>query len=235
MNKLLVLISLFLSSFFLFSFSVSAATANIDISEDTYNLINDTFFTVKEEVEEYAKNNNFNTYFITYSSNSYNVLFYNNTNNSNFICSLSSDLSCVFYKAFTTGSYRENSGLVVGGTTSSLIINSSSYKNYLYSNIGLKIIDSSTSLLNLNYNGRTYEFVGGDTIYSIYDIYIDINNSSVDELHKEELNILSNFYNTVIDKLDYISEVFASNYIYLSILVIFLLIFVFELIFRRFL
>lgn len=233
MNKLLVLISLFLSSFFLFSFSVSAATSNIDISEDTYNLINDTFFTVKEEVEEYAKNNNFNTYFITYSSNSYNVLFYNNTNNSNFICSLSSDLSCVFYKAFTTGSYRENSGLVVGGTTSSLIINSSSYKNYLYSNIGLKIIDSSTSLLNLNYNGRTYEFVGGDTIYSIYDIYESI--TLEENPHQEEFNILSNFYNTVIDKLEYISEVFVSNYIYLSILVIFLLIFVFELIFRRFL
>lgn len=233
MNKLLVVISLFISSFFLFSLNVNAATSNIDISEDTYNLINDTFFTFKEQVEEYAKNNNFNTFFIIYESNNYNAYFYNNTNNYNFTCSLSSDLSCVFYKSFSTGSYREDSDFKVGGTTGSLIINSSSYNKYLYSNVNLSIIDTSTSMLTLNYNGRSYEFTAGDKIFSIYDIYESI--TLEENPHQEELNILSNFYNTVIDKLEYISEVFVSNYIYLSILVIFLLIFVFELIFRRFL
>ena len=235
MNKLLMLISLFLSSFFLFSFNAKAATVSVSITEDTYNLINDTFFTFKEQVEEYALNNDYDTFFIVYDTIRYEAYFYKNIDNYDFSCDLSSNtLNCYFNLSFKIGSYIENSDFYTTGS-GILSINTYTFKKYLYSNIDLKIKDTATSSLTLKYSGQIYEFNAGDKFYSIYDIYKDINNLPEENPHKEELNFLSNFYNTVINKLQYISELFLSNYIYLSILVIFLLIFIFELIFRRFL
>ena len=64
-------------------------------------------------------------------------------------------------------------------------------------------------------------------------IYLKV--SEISDPHKEEKEVLESFYSLCIEKLKYLAEVFVSNYIYLAIIVIFIIIFIFKLINRRFL
>lgn len=64
---------------------------------------------------------------------------------------------------------------------------------------------------------------------SDYDIFVP------EEPHKEEKQVLESFYILCIEKIKYLGEIFMSNYIYLTTLVVCILMFVFSLIFRRFL
>lgn len=236
MNKLLVLISLFVSSFFLFSFSekIKAEEVVVDYDFDINEYITEEFLTVRDIVLNYLSTSDYSNYFIRYQYDGdnlypYIIYLFNSAK------LYTSDTSSVFYFTVDYSVYkirRLNNEIYNSSSSSTLILPSSTFKVYLDGNVNFY---SNNKTFKVNYNDLTYLVDNKNPIPFLYTIYKDINNVPEDNPHQEELNVLSNFYNTVIDKLEYISEVFVSNYIYLSILVIFLLIFVFELIFRRFL
>ena len=91
--------------------------------------------------------------------------------------------------------------------------------------------NGDNSPLTIVYGDYTYSYEIYKPFPSLYEIYVKSGAGGPD--HTEEENILLNFYNLVIDRLSYLSTTFASNYVYLSIFVIFILVFVFELIIRR--
>lgn len=227
MKKLYIIITLFVSSFFFASYEVKASELTLDISLDK---ITDTFLNIKNLSDEFIKNNNdFDTYIIDYD---YYVYFFKNSNNNEFNCNnYGTDLFCSFRVNYNKYKFS-NDILVYTGTTSSGF---SSYKfnNILYSSIIPLYKGSSTDILNLNYNSKTLTILYGETIPLVYDLYL-LDNPS-DNLHQEEIEKVDSFYTLCIDKLSYLVTSIVSNYIYLSIFGIFILIIIFELIKRRFL
>ena len=69
---------------------------------------------------------------------------------------------------------------------------------------------------------------------SLYSVYTTYGNIEVSDIHKEEKETIASFYTICIEKIGYLSSQISSNYIYLSMITIFILIFVIELI-RRYL
>ena len=101
---------------------------------------------------------------------------------------------------------------------------------FLYSSAKVSVDDIK---VNFNYGSSSYVINENDNYLPIYDLYLKV--SEISDPHKEEKEVLESFYSLCIEKLKYLAEVFVSNYIYLAIIVIFIIIFIFKLINRRFL
>ena len=236
MKKLLLIITLFVSSFFLFCRNeVKASEVILDI---TFDLIDDTFLNVKNLADEFlTTNTDYDTYIIVYKSG-YKVYFFKNASASKVSCNVySGDLSCPLYKSYTAYSYYSSSSTLGGASTSSSFGTfdyASKFSNILYSTI--PFIQSggySTDIINLNYQGNTKMVLYEETVPLVYDLYLEINSS--EEEVPEELENVTNFYLMVIEKINYLAEQIATNYVLLSIIGIFIIVFLFLLIFRRFL
>lgn len=97
------------------------------------------------------------------------------------------------------------------------------------------VVDSSfdifpTSEFNIIYNDLTFNVGPNNKYYTLYDIYnLGINPP---DPHESEKEVIANFYTICIDKLGYLGEQIVSNYVYLSMIVVLILIFIIELIRR---
>lgn len=244
MKKVYTTIILFVSLFFFCCNNASAATYNATIDENSMSFINDDFFKIKELALKYHEDNNFNYYLISYNSsdNLYRVYFFNEVTNyyvsrtgSGFYINMSIG-SAIYHRLVDGALSNTKYSSSIFSTTLNIdsTTNIMSFSGYLYSNYD--IIENSTDTFIISYNDFIYDSSQNEIFPSLYDIYLSVNNINPVEpdIHKEEKEILSNFYTLVIEKINLLANSIINNYIYLTVIGIFILIFVICLI-RRYL
>lgn len=239
MKKLLTIITLFVSSFFFLSLE-DVKAVEIDFEVDL-SLINDTFYQVKKLSDEFIESDTSysDSYIIFYESNLYYVHFLPLNYNSNLYYAYYD--GGTFYMVVGSGSpkkYKYDSSsntLISSGSFSSNYIKPYIKTYFLFSNFTFNFRNDTSNILNYRYNDWSYsqEEISSNYFMSLYALNVEYEINS--NPHQEELEKIESFYNVIIEKLSYIGEVLVSNYMYLSIIVIFLLILVFEMIFRRYL
>lgn len=248
MKKLLIIITLFVSSFFFISLKeTKAATTTQDISDYSLVLSKD-FINVQNLSSELFSTLDYQNYVILYndSIDSYVVWFFNN----DYITFKGVyDLGYYYCISFT---HIENVRYNYDSLTNELIFDSEfSYSPdyytlrsvyFLYSTVDIRFKYYSQPgkfIYNIPDFSKSYtsESDNDSLVPTLYDICVDSGNCIIsnNNPHQEELEKVESFYNVIIEKLSYLGEVLVSNYIYLSIIGIFIVTFVFLLIFRRFL
>lgn len=227
MNKLLLIITLFVSSFFIFNEDVKADVTIADGDIEKY--ITEDFLILRENAIDFAKENNYNYIFTYEPSYVKHYYFY-------------------FYDKNSTYSYRYLYAPRIS-IKNYIIYNASNKDNYDYYNEGTNyefnltgtiILDVSEDIyvpdsFNIIYNDLTYIVDENNKFVTCYDIYCDLNNIVEENPHQEEIDKVTNFYTMVIEKISYLAEEISNNYILLFTIGIFIVTFVFLLIFRRFL
>ena len=213
MKKVILSFAIVLSSFFIFNFKVKA------LSEYSFNItfdnINERFYKIKDLSENFLKTSDFNNFVIYFNKNysDYYVYFYNSDKDV-VVCKSFGGFKCFIQTAVDNYTFSSDSSkLTKAGST-----------NY-------PSVDDIK--VNFNYGSSSYVINENDNYLPIYDLYLKV--SEISDPHKEEKEVLESFYSLCIEKLKYLAEVFVSNYIYLAIIVIFIIIFIFKLINRRFL
>lgn len=257
MKKLFTIITLLMSSFFLFSINeVSADTIDYIIRDEEFEILEtQEFKELREKAIEYCEAND-KYYFIGFSQNNFNIsairafiidkgdykLSNTSAGGTNF--PIFSFGNITYYK------YKIDNGSFILDTTStyeylpfwyrdSSSVYHFSYIRYFDTNIELMDFESGENTINLTYNDFTYSVNVGDHFPSLYEFNKLMNSSGEDEpvvsdKFIEDKEMMNNFYSTIFTKVGDLATSFASNYIFLLILGIFILIFVFELIWRRF-
>lgn len=229
MKKVILSFAIVLSSFFIFNFKVKALSEySFDISFDN---INDDFFKIKSLAEDYLTNSDYDNFVIYLRDSNFYVYFFN-LNDSKIVCK-----SFVGFACFVN-TYVYNYEL--SSTSSNLKkIGESNYPQFnnpnifLYSSAKVSMEDVTVTF---SYNTFTYKINENDDYLPVYDFYLKYNDIFVpEEPHKQEKQVLESFYSLCIEKIKYLGEIFMSNYIYLTTLVVCILMFVFSLIVRRFL
>lgn len=255
MKRLFIVFSVVISSFFLFKEDVNASEATITYED--YSLVNSNSFNlVFESAKEKAEVDNYEYYFILQypSSLNYYVIYFNTANSSKISYKQESSSSDYYYildfryllieKYNSLGEFDS----IVSKASTSTIHNSSYYRiaslessanktyYYLYSNFDILFTYYYNDLI-MEFPHITYTFNSQSnneifpSLYSVYSTYGDI---EVPDIHKKEKETLASFYTICIEKIGYLSSQISSNYIYLSMITIFIFIFVIELI-RRYL
>lgn len=243
MKKVYTTIILFVSLFFFCSHNANALV----ISDDTLNLINEDFFKVRELANKHCSNNSQQYFVIRYSDSysTYIVEFFNDpytieitrSNGFNFKVSVDyytnplnrykyTDNNLIYLDKYSYSNYSiDNSG--------------TGFTFYLYSNF--PVINTSSSSAEIYYyssDDYPYMVEVNSKFLSLYEHYLNINGLTDEDLspdiHKEEKEILSNFYTLVIEKINLLANSIIENYIYLTIIGLFILIFLIYLI-RRYL
>lgn len=244
MRKLYITLALIISSFFLFSSNTYADALEIPIGESNFDYINDEFIKVRNYAIDYAATNNC-YYIIYYYESTYRILFQsrivsiNNTRLDsamiNFSFPFSSGSIVPTIINYLDGEFVLHSNPSVGSLKYLTFYISSTtgidYTSLLDTNFS-EFYTKST--LVLTYNDYSYTFDSNNGLFGLYDIYVDIfGEFEKPDIHLEEKTILSNFYILIVDKINILSTAILSNYIYLSVIGIFIFIFLIELIFRR--
>lgn len=244
MKKFVLAFTILLSSFFIFNFKVKAEELSFTFS---FDLFPEDFLLKKQSVDNFIKEDSSlgENYIIVredYCSSSVTTRYFvyfvepNNSlvlyNNSHLYLSLNNSIRKVIKNDYSLGSN------VSFSSSFSLFSLENKYISYiLYSTFDIFTRNDNyvVNLTSSDYT-KTFNLNGIDIFPTLYDMYSE-NFGSIEPLdpHLEEKEKLESFYTLCIDKLKYLSEIFLSNYIYLSIIVIFIIIFVFKLIFRRFL
>lgn len=250
MKRLFINIFMLFSSFFLFS-DVKAATLEPEID---LSLINEDFFQIKESAENFVKEDEtYSDDFIIYIyGSSLYVSFYklNNTYIPNCTFRSSEYLRCFIAPSGVSLDryvYNKTKESLIKSSTIGYNQNYISYKKgdsmtfvLLYStfDIDFKKYNGSSSIVykindfsSIIYDDDTYKFKSLYMIKKDYDLFI----GNKELVHREEENNLKSFYTLCIEKIGYLATVIVGNYIYLSIFAIFILIFIFSLIKRRYL
>lgn len=228
MKKVILSFAIVLSSFFIFNSKIEA------LSEYSFNItfdnINERFYKIKDLSENFLKTSDFNNFVIYFNKNysDYYVYFYNSDKDV-VVCKSFGGFKCFIQTAVDNYTFSSDSSKLtkVGST------NYPSFDDpnlFLYSSVKVSVDDIK---VNFNYGSSSYVINENDNYLPIYDLYLKV--SEISDPHKEEKEVLESFYSLCIEKLKYLAEVFVSNYIYLAIIVIFIIIFVFKLINRRFL
>lgn len=245
MKKTCLVLTLILSSFFIFNLDVKADEVSYNVD---FDFLSDDFLLYKQSVDEFISNDlslgkNYIIYFEdnkTLPSNPkkvYRVLF----------CEID-DIQVIYWK---DNVYLQPLVSITAKTFTNYVLNSSSYTvsntiallerknsilyNVLYStfNINTRNDGQIVNLVSDDYI-MTFNFNGNDSYPTFYDMYLEKNGDLVlQDPHKDEKEALESFYTICISKLCYLAEEIVSNYIYLSMLVILILVFVFLLVFRR--
>jgi len=243
MKKLLIIITLFVSSFFLFCNKDVKAyeyTKEVDFS------IMDDVLALKENLDIYIETDTTlsDYYFITYESSViyYYVLPVNGSIDLFTIVPTSSEFRINSNQSLKRGSNRTtikpSSG--VSNKTFYICSSSSSYINdiILYSNFDIKYsVFESEHSITYNYQDFSYteNFVIGNKISTLYDVYLIYSGTEQENPNQEEIDKVTNFYTIVIKKIEYLANEISNNYILLFVIGIFIVTFLFLLIFRRFL
>lgn len=259
MKKLLIIMTLFMSSFFFLCNKEVKAAVNLSHEMDfTIFETSDTFFRLKSEIENILALDNGTSYsdlyLITYESGKFYGYIFSSSYNYSPVAIFNSALDSLYVRVSSYASDRLATRYYFDSSDN--LVSKTSYQTgninvfyVVYSsrtiNYSIRDVNSSNtsnikdSIINHYYND--YEVVdtieSSASVYSTtYDLYLKYK-EEVGEIinkHIEELGKVESFYTVVIQKLTYLAEIIVSNYIYLSIIVIFILIFVFLLIFRRF-
>lgn len=238
MKKVYLVLTLLMTSLFFFSTNEVRADTVYTVNSSDFDYINDDFLKMRELAIEYCNENN-TYYLIQYKNSSLQVAFfektidiyftYINANGRIYLRSTGSDLK--IYKGTTNlweyGSSSGFSDYISSGSTLS-------YAYFLDTNIENLLYTGSKSF-TITYNDLSYLVEQNTVMPSLYQIYLD---DTVEDVPPEvpvvENEVIANYYSTVISKIGYLVETISSNQVYLSVIVIFLLIFITELIFRRF-
>lgn len=250
MKRLFINIFMLFSSFFLFS-GVKAATLEPEID---LSLINEDFYNVKELAEEFVKNDDtYSDDFIIYYQNALYVSFYNKDNTYFPNCSIynSSGFKCLLTnsnKTLVRYAYNKSKNILVKSGSIGYNQNYVIYKLPsnsiefipLYSTLDFnfnKYNGSSSIIYNYKGYSSTINDTGTDKVKTLYDINYEYNIflGNKDLVHQDENQKIKGFYDLCIEKIGYLATVIVGNYIYLSIFAIFILIFIFSLIKRRYL
>ena len=241
MKRLFTIITLIVSSFFLFSINeVRAETNSYELSENYFDYIDETFLTFRENVIKYVEDNNLEVYII-YSLSVGNYRAYVNNDGYSLYSTTPYGANSVlqFYFRNYTKLKPDASGEIVVDTSSTaaatenILSSSSVLQNYIDTNIPLQYNGAHEYIIN--YNDSTYTISKGSYIPTLYQIYLEHNKPvEPDDPYEEEKNIINNFYSTTIAKIGDLATTFANNYVFILIFGIFILIFVIELI-RRYL
>lgn len=251
MKKLFIIMTLFMSSFFLLSLKKVKAyelEVNLDFSyipEDLSTMINavENFISTDETYSD-----NYMIYRSTTSVRYCVVIMPLDYSSQPHINVFSSYIQILFNSSSSFSKFDFSSdflnliqnGTMVNKYNNVYAFNSATLYIPIYSNFDILMKkDTSLSTITYKYNDFTSTNTadGVDKFKTLYALYQEYQNSinTEDPVHKEELIKVENFYKVIIEKLSYLAETIVSNYIYLSIIAIFMLIFVFKLIFRRFL
>lgn len=247
MKKILVFSFIVFSSFFLFCSNTLADTFNIEVDSSHFDYFNDDFYTFRDLlINKCSEDNSY--YYIFYNTSSkrlesyvfssaYSLVkdrYYSSKNNFHIIYGSSS------YKKY----YLSSGSLGLSGSGSGYQLymiydyssSNSSFNYYLLldsNNDNIFFESMYGNNINLTYKTISYSISNRDKFPTLYEIYEK--SLSISDPHLEEKKVLSDFYTLVIDKLLYLTNFIVSNYIYLSIICVFLLIYIFSLIKRRFL
>lgn len=245
MKKACLVLTLILSSFFIFNLDVNAEEISYNVD---FDFLSDDFLLYKQAVDDFISNDSSlgNNYIIYFEDNKtlpsnprkvYRVLF----------CERD-DIQILYWKnnvylqALVSITAKSFSDYVLNSSTyifsNSIVLlerNNSVLYNILYSTFDIKT-RSDGQIVNLvsdDYT-KTFNINGNDSYPTFYDMYLEKNGDLVlQDSHKEEKEVLESFYTICISKLGYLAEVIVNNYIYLSMLVILIFVFVFLLVFRR--
>ena len=218
-KSLVITLFLVLSSFFFISIKEVKA---YEINIENLDMINEEFFKLKEVSEEYiSSSSEYDNFIIAKDGNKlYSYIFkYNNSYscsvNTNFLLRVNN-----YYKI----TVLYNGELYFNGGGNSLMVRTLPY----YSSLNFNLDSNST--LTLKFEDRYFEINSGEKLLTYYDVYKD--NQYFKDPHLGEKEVIANFYTICIDKLGYLGEQIVGNYVYLSMIVVLILVFIIELIRR---
>lgn len=243
MKRLFTIITLLVSSFFLFTTNeVKAETYEYLVNESDFDLINDDFYAVRDYALNYVEENN--GYYLIYYSKSYSqyrvVL---SPKLSSTTLSYKSSLISLTFNANPsdnrTGTiYKyENNEFVNNGSFGSISLelwfneNVIPMNSYLDSNLDFFYTDTSNEI-KINYNDFSYVVNSTNSLPSLYQIYLDTQSTPVDKYEEDKI-VITSFYTMVSEKFTLLTNLFMQDYVFVLILTIIILIFLLELIFRR--
>ena len=237
MKRLYIVLTVVLSSFLLLlGREVKADEITINISDDFISFMDNNLSTLISIAEnKLLEDSNFVDYFIFYNPNFIDnrrvkIFYFTTINGVN---------SFRYYNSnFHSTGYPNNNTLICY-YSEELVLSSCSTNNNRID--GQPLYASFELSFNFYDGDYTYNFMNGDFSYllindvvnhfpTIYELknYWYAESDTVDNTP-----ILTNFYTTVIEKINYLCGVIVGNYVYMSIFVIFILIILIELIFRR--
>lgn len=255
MKKLFIIIALIISTLFLFSVNeVRAETLELIVPDTEFDYLTEDFYTFRESVVEYCNENNkkyiitsnFYTYGLTAyiydedtTGSSYNIENFNYPYG-DFIAIRVNNPRVIIYSQPDTFS----SNMTTSWTRVQFRLNSSSktFSLYNYLDTNFDFIPYQSDVTNsflITYQDLSYEVSNGTLPPTLYQIYMDSQDDSsdkpvVDDKFPEEREKMNMFYSTIFTKIGDLATIFATNYTFLLILGIMILIFVIELI-RRYL
>lgn len=226
-KSLVITLFLVLSSFFFISIKEVKADDPfiVDLPSDVLNSIDSEFFSVRNSVIEYANSNSLN-YLLFKINNNFMIYFSKKDSFTSTGRSWLENKSEVFSYASCSS---ENLELQFGTRDNYNITYSTNHLKYL--------LDSTMSVyyspyeVQINYNGKSYLVNSTTKFKTIYDLYLE-SGGEIPDPHKSEKQIIANFYTICINKISLLTEKIASNYIYLSMIVVLILVFIIELIRR---
>ena len=234
MKKLLIIITLFVSSFFLFcNKEVKAAEYTYDFSGQEQYINNDIYPLIKSKAIELLISNPdlYNKFIICYYSNKYYIYLFNTDVNPYIMLK---DSYFIYDHGYSYTTYNSSDGINYSKKDLSYFSQKKSSEYYFLYNSSLLDVGSFDKI-TLKLNDYTYEVLSSEEFIFLEDLYNKSLNVEQENPHQEEIDKVTNFYTMVIEKISYLAEQIANNYILLSIIGIFIVTFVFLLIFRRFL
>lgn len=262
MKKLLMIITLFVSSFFLFcNKEVKADSLTINFEDYSY-VSSDLFDKIKNIAEETLSTLNLNGYaifrFVSSSDSSINGYFIYYFSHDNLIVThsrMTTSTGTNQYPDYQIGStlakysyhkYVESTDTLndVSSSSSKMGVYITNYMGnkpfyyLLYSTVPVIFTHYASRDLVVNYPDITYTFNSsniGEVFPTLYDVYQQYGSVPEENPHQEEIDKVTNFYTMVIEKIEYLANEISNNYILLFVIGIFIVTFIFLLIFRRFL
>lgn len=244
MKKINILFTFIFSLFFFSTQVIAIEKKNMifNLEDSDFSYINNEFFELRTKTKEFLKNNDSSQYYIIgYNSDKSKLVvdIFSGEINTKYIEEVGSYLRFLIDCSYSEY-YLENNELKLLTISSRFTkylgtVNSSSYQNFIDTNIDDIFLTNTTSVYwNINVNARDYNFSFGvdkDTP-TLYDIYLAAKIGEPFDPHEDEKDLLLNFYNLVIEKIIYITSIFTSNYIFLSILVIIIFVIAIEFFWR---
>jgi len=246
MRKIFYIFILMVSSFFVFNNNVKADTFTYIVNENDFNYLNDDFYTVRELASSYSEKYNYDY-----------IIFYDKTYNRfqvYYITNGTYTIETTTYRGFILPIIKISSDKVelYNFSVSTLVYNTSynsasiwfdnkeyenifSYHAFLDSNIKVSI-STTEHIHNITYNEFTYSITGDNFFPSLYEYKTIMENPPVVEPEEPIRNeSLDSFYALVLEKIELFANYFITNTTLLFIIGIIILIFIIELIFRRYL
>ena len=226
---------LFIALFF-FSNFVYADTYNYTIDDSNTALINDEMFSILENGKK-LNSSNLPYYIFWYNKtqSSYSITFFNDVSGTNNTFTFSGsnitsniDISSYFTYNYSTSSFDKTN---ISSITVSIKLNNNyiDLSSIIDTNYPFKVY-TFNHIYNLTYSDCSFSFTTNDNMPTLLSFYNSC--GFVSNPHVDELNLLDSFYSLVIEKIIYLSDVFSSNYIYLSLFVVILIICLFEIVRR---